>query len=203
MGTRWRIRVPSLLVVGVLLTACGGQGAGSEPTRDAPSSLPIAAAPTAASEAAAGPASGPGSASERMPAWDEPDDPAAAYRVLIDKVAYMRAHPSLAMVRQIYAPKSRMARERENIEQMIEDGTRVVDGRTVLEEVRLLSQDADTAFLRIRSREEGWVTVDSAGERTAEPAQCEKFVVELRDRGDGWRIANLIVDDESFRRCET
>jgi hypothetical protein len=138
-----------------------------------------------------------------MPTWDEPDDPVAAYRVLIDKVAYMRAHPSLAMIRQIYAPRSRMARERYDIEKMIEDGVRVVDGRTVLEEVRLLSQDADTAFLRIRSREEGWVTISDAGEQTPEPAQCERFVVELRDHGDGWRIANLIVDDESFRRCDT
>ena len=200
MGTRWRILVPSLVVTGALLTACGGQAAESEHTRDSSSSLPIAAAPTAGSEAAPGAS---GDASERMPTWDEPDDPVAAYRVLIEKVAYMRAHPSLAMIKQIYAPRSRMARERENIEQMADDGIRVVDGQTVLEEVRLLSQDADTAFLRIRSREEGWVTVDAAGGRTAEPAQCEKFVVELRDRGDGWRIANLIADDESFRRCET
>jgi hypothetical protein len=137
-----------------------------------------------------------------MPVWDEPDDPVAAYRVLIDKVTYMRAHPSLAVVDEIYAPKSRMARERGEIKKMIERGTTVVDGHTVLEEVRLLSKDADTAFLRVRSREEGWVTVGGDGNRTPEPAQCERFVVELRDHGDGWRIARLIVGDESFRRCE-
>lgn len=196
MGTPRRV---AALVLAVLLTACANQNAGAGEPAGTPSSLPIAAVPTPSSEVA----SASESQSEPMPVWDEPDDPVAAYRVLVDKVAYMRAHPSVAVANEIYAPKSRMARARGEIKKMIEDGIRVVDGRTVLEEVRLLSQDDDTAFLRVRDREEGWVTVDADGNRTPEPAQCEQFIVELRDRGDGWRIARLIVGDESTRRCDT
>lgn len=189
-----------MLALTVALAGCADQPAGSADAGERSTGLPIASAQAPASEAPS--ASGSPSASESMPAWDEPEDPVDAYHVLIDKVAYMRAHPSLAFVQQIYAPKSRMARSRREIKQMIEDGTRVVDGRTVLEEIRLLSQDSDTAFLRIQGREEGWVTVDADGNRTPEPAQCEQYVVELRDHGDGWRIATVIVGDKSIRRCE-
>jgi hypothetical protein len=195
--TRWRTSGAAVLPVVLLLAACAQQDSAARDQRESATSLPIASAPPPFSEAASA-----ASPSEPMPTWDEPSDPAAAYRVLIDKVTYMRAHPSIEMFRQIYASKSRMARARADIEEMIDGGIRVVDGRTVLEEVRLLSKDHDTAFLRVHSREEGWVTVDADGGRIAEPTRCEQFVVELRDRGDGWRIATLIVDDESFRRCE-
>jgi hypothetical protein len=135
----------------------------------------------------------------------DPGDPVAAYRELMDKVAYMRANPSLDLVREIYARRSPMARlARRDLRQLIERGSRMVDGRTVLETVTLQAKDGDTALLDVRSREEGWVAVDADGARTSQPTQCEDFGVELRDGGDGWRIARLIVDDDdkSFWRCE-
>jgi hypothetical protein len=195
----WRLLVAFVGAAAVSLTACAGAAGGADGSTAAASGLPIAAAPSPQEESSVLESS---SASSSEPAWVEPDDPVAAYRELVDKVVYMNAHPSVAITREIYAPRSQMARERDAIEKMVERGVRVVGGRTVLEEVRLLSKDADTAFLRVRSREQGWVTVDANGDRTAEPTQCERFVVELRDHGEGWRIATLLVDDKSFRRCE-
>lgn len=200
MKRTWRPHVALVAAVAASLSACAGAARDADASTQAASGLPIAAAPTPADEESAGGSSASASGSE--PAWTEPEDPVAAYRELVDKVAHMNAHPSLAIVPEIYAPRSQMAGERDVIEEMIERGTRVVDGRTVLEEVRLLSKDNDTAFLRVRSREQGWVTVEANGDRTAEPTTCERFVVELRDEGAGWRIATLLVDDKSFRRCE-
>jgi hypothetical protein len=198
---RWRPHVVFVAAAAVVLTACGGAASGADASTQEASGLPIAAAAAPAEEGSAGGSSASASGSE--PAWVEPDDPVAAYRELVDKAVYMNAHPSIAMTREIYAPRSQMAAgQRDVIADMVERGIRVVGGRTVLEEVRLLSKDDDTAFLRIRSREQGWVTVDADGNRTAKPTQCERFVVELRDHGDGWRIATLTVDDKSFRRCE-
>lgn len=138
-----------------------------------------------------------------MPVWDEPDDPVAAYHELIEKVAYMRARPSMEIFREIYVPGSRMAAEREVLERMIRRDTRLVGGRTVVESVEVISQDNDTVFLEVHSREEGWVNVDAGGNRSEVPTQCEQFVVEMRRRGDGWRLATLIGDkNKSFWRCE-
>jgi hypothetical protein len=197
---KWRLLVAFVAAAALVLTACAGAAGGADGPTESASGLPIAAAPTPLEEGSARESSGSAAGSE--PTWVEPDDPVAAYRELVDKVVYMNAHPSVAITREIYAPRSQMARERDVIEKMVERGVRVVGGRTVLEEVRLLSKDNDTAFLRVRSREQGWVTVDANGDRTAEPTQCERFVVELRDHGEGWRIATLLVDDKSFRRCE-
>lgn len=196
---RGRLPVAILAIVAVALSGCARGAADAGGATDSASGLPIAAAP---SSAPSSPEEASAAVPASEPAWTEPDDPVAAYRELIDKVAFMRAYPSLAMARRIYAPRSRMARELGEIERMAEEGIRVIDGRTVLEDVRLLSKDDDTAFLRVRSREQGWVTVGPDGDRSQEPTMCERFVVELRDRGEGWRIATLIVDDKSFRRCE-
>jgi hypothetical protein len=138
-----------------------------------------------------------------MPVWNDPGDPVAAYHELIEKVAYMRAHPSMEIFDEIYVPGSRIAGTRKVLTRMIRRGTRLVDGRTVVERVEVISQDDDTVFLEVHSREEGWVNVDAGGNRSEVPTQCEQFVIEMRDQGEGWRLATLIGDkDKSFWRCD-
>ena len=198
VARRWAAYAPLAAVV--LGAACGGasDGAAQRP-RPSETALPIASASAPAAAPVASEA-----ASEPMPRWAEPDDPVDAYRELMDKVAFLRAQPSLEIFRATYVPGSDLgAAVRADVRRMRRRDIRLVDGRTVLEEVRLLSQDDDTAFLRVQAREHGWVTVDADGGRTAEPTQCEEYVVELRDRGEGWRIATLILEGEdSIRRCE-
>ena len=192
MRTRWQ--VPLLLVA--VLAACG---AADEAPAAAASGLPIASAPTPREAASSEPPS-----KESGPAWVEPEDPVDAYRELVDKITSMRANPSLDIVGEIYAPKTPLIRAvRRDLKRTIEHGVRVVDGRTVLERVVLRSHDGDTALVDVRSRDEGWVVIDADGNTATPPNMCGAFTVQLRDGGDGWRIAALAVDrDDNVRRCE-
>lgn len=185
------------IVIGLLVTvtACSDGFPSASGPHESGTGLPIASASQPPGPSRSAPAS--------LPVWDDPDDPVAAYRELIEKIAYMRAHPSMRIFRAIYAPRSRMAGEREVLERMIRRGTRLVDGRTVIDTIEVISQDNDTVFLEVRGREEGWVNIDADGNRSEVPTQCEQFVIEMR-RGDaGWRLATLIGDrNKSFWRCE-
>jgi hypothetical protein len=78
-----------------------------------------------------------------------------------------------------------------------------VAGRTVVEDVVLLGKDDDTALLEVRSRQEPSVVADGQGNRREQPELCQSFEVRLRDDGDGWRIAALMLrEDESSWSCE-
>jgi hypothetical protein len=179
-----------------LLTACAGTESGGTGA----SELPIAAAPTGATVASGGATA---AESERWPDWEEPEDPGAAYHVLMDKVAWLRANPTLDVFDEIYAPNSRMEGVRAGIRKMVDRGIRLVDGHTLIEDTTVISEDNDSVFLQVRSREEGWVRVRADGTRKAMPAQCEEYVVELRDGGDGWRIATVMANEESTWRCDS
>lgn len=194
MGTAARV---AAAVAAFALAGCAGAATSADGATV--SELPIAAAPsgTAAGSAGASP-----SASEAWPDWDEPQDPVAAYRVLLDKVAWLRAHPRPDLVDEVYAAGSPAEGQRADLQQMADRGVRIVDGRTVIEDTLLVAKDDDTTMLEVQAREEGWTRVRRDGRRSDMSTMCEEYVVELHDAGAGWRIAAVHVDDEDIQECD-
>ncbi len=194
---RQRISIVALGAA-VTLAGCGSGGATAAGPREAGTSLPIASAPATSDHADAS-----RSPSAATPVWTEPDDPVAAYHELIEKVGHARGQLSTELFDEIYAPGSRMSEELSSLRRRIDRGVRVVDGRTVVEAVRVLSEDPDTALLEVKGREEGWVRLLRNGERVEQDTMCEQFVAELRRVEGRWRIATIVVDEtKSFWRCD-
>jgi hypothetical protein len=194
---RWGAPFGLVACLATLLTACAGAAGDTAAATEAASGLPIAAAPSSDPQAASAPP-------QAEPEWSEPDDPLDAYRELTEKINYLRAHPSPDMLAEIYAADTRIMRAaRRSLKRRIDAGVRLVEGRTVVEDVVLLGKDADTALLEVDGRQQRSVIADAQGNRRQQPEHCQSFEVELRDDGDGWRIAALTVDeDENSWSCE-
>jgi hypothetical protein len=185
------------VVAAALLTACAGDPTG--PGSSGASALPIAPVQTGAAVAS----DGGSAAADAWRDWEEPEDPGMAYHVLMDKIAWIRANPTLDVFDEIYAPNSRMEGARAGIKKMIDRGIRLVEGQTLIDQTKVISKDDNSVLLHVRSREEGWVRVRADGTRKVMAAQCEDYVVELRNGGVGWRIATVIANEDSTWRCDS
>jgi hypothetical protein len=194
---RWGAPFGLVVCLVTLLTACAGAAGDTAAATEAASGLPIAAAPSPDAQAASAP-------SQAEPEWSEPDDPLDAYRELTEKINHLRAYPSPDMLAEIYAANTRIMRaSRRSLKRRMDAGIRLVEGRTLVEDVVLLGKDHDTALLEVDSRQQRSVVANAQGTRREQPELCQSFEVELRDDGDGWRIAALMVgEDENSWSCD-